>query len=62
MARATTKFVCQQCGMESPKWLGKCPECGEWNSFIETVIPTTKKGFSIGTSFSASPQKLSEIK
>jgi len=62
MARATTKFVCQQCGMESPKWLGKCPECGEWNSFIETVIPTTKKGFSIRTSFAASPQKLSQIK
>ena len=62
MAKATTKFVCQQCGMESPKWLGKCPECGEWNSFIETVIPTTKKGFSIGTAFTASPQKLSQIK
>lgn len=62
MAKATTKFVCQQCGMESPKWLGKCPECGEWNSFIETIIPTTKKGFSIRTSFTASPQKLSQIK
>jgi len=62
MAKATTKFVCQQCGMESPKWLGKCPECGEWNSFIETVIPTTKKGFSIGTAFTVSPQKLSQIK
>ena len=62
MAKVTTKFVCQQCGMESPKWLGKCPECGEWNSFIETVIPTTKKGFSIGTAFTASPQKLSQIK
>ena len=62
MAKATTKFVCQQCGMESPKWLGKCPECGEWNSFIETVIPTTKKGFSIGTALTVSPQKLSQIK
>ena len=62
MAKVTTKFVCQQCGMESPKWLGKCPECGEWNSFIETVIPTTKKGFSIGTAFTVSPQKLSQIK
>ncbi len=62
MAKATTKFVCQQCGMESPKWLGKCPECGEWNSFIETVIPVTKKGFSIETSFAVSPQKLSQIK
>lgn len=62
MAKATTKFVCQQCGMESPKWLGKCSECGEWNSFIETVIPTTKKGFLIGTPSIAFPQKLSQIK
>jgi len=62
MSKALTKFVCQQCGMESPKWLGKCPECGAWNSFVETVIPTTKKGFLIETSLINSPQKLSQIK
>ena len=62
MAKAITKFVCQQCGVESPKWLGKCPECGEWNSLVETVIPTTKKGFLIETSSVVSPQKLSQIK
>jgi DNA repair protein RadA/Sms len=28
-------YVCQQCGHQSPKWLGKCPDCGEWNSFVE---------------------------
>jgi DNA repair protein RadA/Sms len=40
--RATkTIFVCQQCGKESPKWLGRCPNCQEWNSFIETVISVT---------------------
>src|SRR5919197_5725853 len=30
-------FVCQECGSESPKWLGRCPECGAWNSFVESV-------------------------
>lgn len=31
-------FQCQSCGYTSPKWLGKCPDCGEWNSFIEEVV------------------------
>jgi len=34
-ARAVTVFACQSCGSASPKWLGRCPECGEWNSFVE---------------------------
>jgi DNA repair protein RadA/Sms len=33
-----TVFVCQQCGKESPKWLGRCPSCQEWNSFVETTV------------------------
>jgi len=32
-----TKFVCQQCGFESAKWMGRCPNCDEWNSFVEEV-------------------------
>ena len=32
-----TVFVCQKCGYESPKWAGKCPECGEWNTLAEEV-------------------------
>ncbi len=36
-AKATTVFACQACGAASPKWLGRCPECGEWNSFVEEV-------------------------
>jgi DNA repair protein RadA/Sms len=39
LARARTKFVCQHCGGEQPKWLGRCPDCGEWNTLIETVEP-----------------------
>jgi DNA repair protein RadA/Sms len=37
-ARKTrTVFVCQECGQESPKWLGRCPDCQTWNSFVERV-------------------------
>lgn len=35
MAKIKTKFCCQECGYESPKWLGKCPSCESWNSFVE---------------------------
>ena len=35
-----TVFVCQQCGKESLKWLGRCPNCQQWNSFVETTVPT----------------------
>jgi DNA repair protein RadA/Sms len=31
-------YVCEQCGFQSPKWLGKCPDCNAWNSFHEDVI------------------------
>ena len=33
MARAAVTFVCTACGNESPKWMGRCPGCGEWNTF-----------------------------
>src|SRR3989454_11625834 len=39
-----TIFICQSCGYQSRKWLGKCPECGEWNSLVEERAVTTKKG------------------
>ena len=35
MARAVTLFACQSCGATAPKWLGRCPECGDWNSYVE---------------------------
>ena len=39
-----TVFTCQNCGHQSGKWLGKCPECGEWNSLVEERAPTVRKG------------------
>src|SRR5574344_2173461 len=38
MAKAKSVFVCSDCGYESPKWLGKCPSCGAWNTFYEETI------------------------
>src|SRR5690606_20611903 len=39
-----TSFHCQNCGYESAKWLGKCPSCNEWNTFVEEVVapPSTR--------------------
>jgi len=44
LAKEKTVFICQNCGVHSPKWLGKCPSCGEWNRFVEEVIRTTPSG------------------
>ncbi|MDP4291948.1 MAG: hypothetical protein Q8908_12775, partial [Bacteroidota bacterium] len=38
MAKAKTTFFCQNCGAQASKWLGKCPSCGEWNTYVEEVI------------------------
>ncbi|MBM4169966.1 MAG: DNA repair protein RadA [Ignavibacteria bacterium] len=35
MAKVITKYVCQSCGYHSPRWVGKCPNCNEWNTFVE---------------------------
>ena len=37
-----SSFVCQQCSYESARWFGKCPECGEWNSAVETLVSTAQ--------------------
>jgi DNA repair protein RadA/Sms len=37
VARAVSVFACQSCGASSPKWLGRCPDCGEWNSYVEEL-------------------------
>jgi DNA repair protein RadA/Sms len=40
MAKPKTVFVCQNCGVESPKWIGRCPSCKEWNTYHEEIITT----------------------
>jgi DNA repair protein RadA/Sms len=43
MSKTKTKYVCSNCGFESLKWLGKCPECESWDSFVEELIETKKQ-------------------
>jgi DNA repair protein RadA len=46
-AKEKTVFFCKECGNESPKWLGKCPACGAWNSFVEETVVTGKDAKSV---------------
>jgi DNA repair protein RadA/Sms len=43
MAKQRTTHFCKNCGFESVKWIGRCPSCAEWNTFIEEIIDTNKK-------------------
>lgn len=43
MAKTKTTFYCQNCGVSSPKWIGKCPSCNEWNTFVEEVVQSENK-------------------
>ena len=42
MSKKKTAFFCQSCGAQSAKWIGKCPSCGEWNTYVEEVIESGK--------------------
>ncbi len=55
-----TIFVCQQCGRESLKWLGRCPDCQQWNSFVETVV-TAPVAPSRSLSPVSPPEELSQV-
>jgi len=43
-SKVQLQFVCQNCGNSSPRWLGKCPACGEWNSYVEERVVKEKRG------------------
>jgi len=64
MAKAKTVFFCQHCGAQSSKWMGRCPSCGEWNTYVEEVVQreesrlTDRPGF--GTS-AALPHLIHEV-
>lgn len=69
MAKTKTVYVCSNCGQESTKWIGKCPSCGQWNTFKEMHIGTSSQDNASGSLFSHShsatsksrPVKLSDI-
>ena len=54
MAKDKTMYVCENCGQESPKWIGKCPACGQWNTFKEIKVSSSvsapSRGINAGTS------------
>ncbi len=58
-----TCFFCQSCGYESPKWMGQCPGCREWNTFVEEPVSAVslKKGGVSGSTAGREPAVLSEI-
>jgi DNA repair protein RadA/Sms len=64
LAKIKTKFVCQECGYESAKWMGKCPGCNNWNSFVEETSITgkqTRHTFSGITNAGSKPEKITSI-
>lgn len=64
MPKTKTQFVCQDCGYESSQWMGKCPECGNWNTLKEFKTQTSKKtgkGVSQYAPTDITPKKLQEI-
>ena len=57
-----TAFFCQNCGTQSPKWLGKCPNCNEWNSFVEeNITQETKSSSAFKSSKINTPKLLNDI-
>jgi len=61
MAKSKTVFVCQNCGAESPKWIGRCPSCKEWNSYHEEIIaPASSKNLSFVAELKKSKPELLE--
>ena len=57
MAKTRSAYFCQSCGYESAKWLGKCPSCTQWNTFVEEVIEKSKSGVSDWKGSSTSLQR-----
>lgn len=61
MVKARTQFVCQQCGSTSPRWMGRCPDCGEWNTMVETMVESKERSPLSYAVRRSKPQRLSEV-
>ena len=65
MAKLKQVYICQECGYESGKWMGKCPNCNEWGSLVEEVVEAKKPTLTASSSrgiASSSPVKLRDVK
>ncbi|HEY4799957.1 MAG TPA: AAA family ATPase, partial [Bacteroidia bacterium] len=65
MSKTKTTFFCQNCGAQSGKWIGKCPSCNEWNTYVEEVIQKgdndRTKGLGSSKQRATKPLRISEI-
>ena len=65
MAKIKSVFICQECGYESPKWMGKCPDCSNWNTFTEEQVvqqnKATKEAIKVRQLSKKPIKKLSEV-
>ncbi len=64
MVKSKSVYVCQNCGAEAAKWVGKCPACGEWNTYVEEIIRKEKSQPTAGgflPSEKAKPQRIQEV-
>jgi|ERR1043165_1265699 DNA repair protein RadA/Sms len=67
MTKSKTIYFCQNCGNQSPKWIGKCPACNEWNTYAEEVVDKTeeklkeKRGFAIKKNEAAKPVSIKDV-
>ncbi len=63
MAKIKTNFFCQNCGAQSSRWIGHCPACGEWNSYVEEVVERDASGGKsrLSASLKSQPKLISEI-
>ncbi len=61
MSKTKSIYVCQNCGANSPRWIGKCPVCNEWNTYVEEIIQKPKPFSARISKTKASPKALSDI-
>ena len=61
MAKVKSVFYCQNCGAQSPKWIGKCPTCNEWNSYVEEVVNRNDASVKPRIKPNSQPKQLSSI-
>ena len=67
MSKSKTIYFCQNCGNQSPKWIGKCPACSEWNTYAEEIIDKDveklkeKRGYAVKKNEAATPVSIQDV-
>jgi DNA repair protein RadA/Sms len=64
LVKSKTRYICQQCGSAQAKWMGRCPDCGEWNSLVETIVedkPARARGLASLSAAQNPPRLLRDV-